>query len=287
MKGIVLAGGSGTRLLPMTKTVSKQLLPVYDKPLVFYPISTLMLAGIRDILIITTPGDSKSFQDLLGSGEDLGITLSYEVQEKPMGIAQALVIGETFLDGDSCLLILGDNIFHGAGLGMELRKTFPSEGAHIFIYEVQNPTQYGILTLDDKGLPKSIREKPIESDSNLAITGLYFFDSRASTIAKKIEPSSRNELEITSVLSEYLDSHELTFTHLSRGVAWFDTGTVNSLHDAATYVRVIQERTGLNIACLEEIAVLQQWLTVKNLEKKVSLMGKNVYSDYLRRFLIR
>jgi glucose-1-phosphate thymidylyltransferase len=287
MKGIVLAGGTGSRLLPMTKTVSKQLLPVYDKPLIFYPISTLMLAGIRDILIITTPEDSKSFQELLGNGESLGISISYDIQEKPNGIAQALVIGEKFLDGDSCLLILGDNIFHGAGLGMELRNTFPTSGAHIYIYEVQNPTQYGILTLDQSGLPESIKEKPLQPSSNLAITGLYFFDSQASDIAKKVQPSSRNELEITSVLNAYLDNHDLTFTHLSRGVAWFDTGTVNSLHDAATYVRVIQERTGLNIACLEEVALLQQWLSLDDLEKNIRSMGLNVYSDYLRKLLVK
>lgn len=282
MKGIVLAGGTGTRLLPMTKSVSKQLLPVYDKPLVFYPISSLMLAGVRDILIITTPEDSKAFQRLLGDGADLGITFRYEVQKKPEGIAQALIIGAEFLNGDSCLLVLGDNIFHGSGLGMELQNSFPTNGAHIFTYEVPNPNQYGILTIGQSGRPISITEKPLHTESNLAITGLYFFDSQVTEIAKKIKPSKRNELEIVSVLEQYLNADQLTFTHLSRGVAWFDTGTVNALHDAASYVRVIQERTGLNIACLEEIALHQQWITLDDLEKKVESMGLNNYSDYLK-----
>lgn len=287
MKGIVLAGGTGSRLLPLTKTVSKQLLPVYDKPLIYYPIATLMLAGIREILIITTLEDSNSFQMLLGNGSDIGISITYEVQKKPDGIAQALIIGEKFLNGDSCLLVLGDNIFHGSGLGMELRNTFPVLGAHIYTYEVSNPGQYGILTLDHKGLPESIKEKPLQSKSNLAITGLYFFDSQASDFAKEIKPSPRNELEIVSVLESYLHRKELSFTHLSRGVAWFDTGTINALHDAASYVRVIQERTGLNIACLEEISLHQKWITLDDLEKRISLMGVNNYSHYLKGRLLQ
>ena len=282
MKGIVLAGGTGSRLLPMTKSVSKQLLPVYDKPLIYYPISSLMLAGVRDILIITTPEDSNAFQRLLGDGADIGISFRYAVQKNPEGIAQALIIGAEFLSGDSCLLVLGDNIFHGSGLGMELQNSFPANGAHIFTYEVPNPNQYGILTVDQSGRPKSITEKPLHTESNLAITGLYFFDSQVTEIAKKIEPSKRNELEITSVLEQYLNANELTFTHLSRGVAWFDTGTVNALHDAASYVRVIQERSGLNIACLEEIALHQQWITLDDLEIKVESMGLNSYSTYLK-----
>ena len=287
MKGIVLAGGTGSRLWPSTKATSKQLLPVYDKPLIYYPISTLMLAGVQEILIITTPNDSIAFEKLLGDGSGFGISIKYAVQQEPKGIAQALIIGKDFLAGDSCLLILGDNIFHGAGLGSELSRTFHSKGAHIFTYDVVNPSQYGILTLDGNGLPESIKEKPTDSISNMAITGFYYFDFEATVFAEQVKPSARNELEIVSVLESYLKKGKLTFTHLSRGVAWFDTGTVDALHDAASYVRVIQERTGLNIACLEEIAFYQKWLTIDYLVERVDQMGANNYSNYIKKRLIQ
>jgi glucose-1-phosphate thymidylyltransferase len=277
MKGIVLAGGTGSRLWPVTKAVSKQLLPVYDKPMIYYPIATLMMAGIREILIITSPNDYELFKSVLGDGDKFGVKFTYTAQPKPEGLAQALIIGEEFLSGDSCLMILGDNIFHGAGLGHELVKTLPNVGAHIFTYEVSDPSQYGVLTLDSSGKAESIEEKPERTNSKLAITGLYFFDGSVSEIAKNVSPSKRGELEITSVLQQYLDLKLLTFTQLSRGVAWLDTGSPTSMHDASTYVRVIEERTGLKIACLEEIALQNQWITVDKLE----IITKNSYNLYL------
>jgi glucose-1-phosphate thymidylyltransferase len=279
MKGIVLAGGTGSRLWPVTKAVSKQLLPVYDKPMIYYPIATLMMAGIREILIITSPNDYELFKSVLGDGDKFGVKFTYTAQPKPEGLAQALIIGEEFLSGDSCLMILGDNIFHGAGLGHELVKTLPNVGAHIFTYEVSDPSQYGVLTLDSSGKAESIEEKPERTNSKLAITGLYFFDGSVSEFAKNVSPSKRGELEITSVLQQYLDLKLLTFTQLSRGVAWLDTGSPTSMHDASTYVRVIEERTGLKIACLEEIALQNQWITVDQLE----IITKNSYNLYLER----
>jgi glucose-1-phosphate thymidylyltransferase len=279
MKGIVLAGGTGSRLWPVTKAVSKQLLPVYDKPMIYYPIATLMMAGIREILIITSPNDYELFKSVLGDGDKFGVKFTYTAQPKPEGLAQALIIGEEFLSGDSCLMILGDNIFHGAGLGHELVKTLPNVGAHIFTYEVSDPSQYGVLTLDSSGKAESIEEKPERTNSKLAITGLYFFDGSVSEIAKNVSPSKRGELEITSVLQQYLDLKLLTFTQLSRGVAWLDTGSPTSMHDASTYVRVIEERTGLKIACLEEIALQNQWITVDKLE----IITKNSYNLYLEK----
>ena len=271
MKGIVLAGGTGSRLWPITKSVSKQLLPVYDKPMIYYPISTLMLAGVREILIITTPDDQPAFKNLLGDGSNFGITFTYAVQPKPEGLAQALIIGEEFLAGDSCLMILGDNIFHGAGLGHELARSLPTSGAHIFTYEVSNPSDYGVLELDKDQRPISITEKPKQYVSNLAVTGLYFFDHQASAAAKTIEPSPRGELEITSLIEHYLRNQELTFTALTRGTAWLDTGNPNSLNYAAAYIRIIEERTGLKIACPEEIAYEQGWIR------------NNPYGNYLAR----
>jgi glucose-1-phosphate thymidylyltransferase len=228
MKGIVLAGGTGSRLWPITHTVSKQLLPIYDKPMIYYPISTLMLAGIREILIITTPQDQALFQDLLGNGSRFGVSFEYAVQDKPKGLAQALSIGAGFLANDSCLLILGDNIFHGVGLGAHLKASLPKSGAHIFTYSVSDPSQYGILTTLSNGEAVEIVEKPQYSNSKLAITGLYFLDSRASEFALKVQPSSRGELEITSLLAMYLSENELTYTPLSRGTAWLDTGSPSS-----------------------------------------------------------
>jgi glucose-1-phosphate thymidylyltransferase len=282
MKGIVLAGGTGSRLWPLTKSVSKQLLPIYDKPMIYYPLSTLMLAGIREILIITTPHDQKAFQELLGDGSKLGVSFSYETQPEPKGLAQAFVIGETFLSGDSCMMILGDNIFHGAGLGRDIVRDLPNSGAHIFTYEVSNPSDYGILKLDKNGKPVSITEKPVEFISNLAVTGVYFFDGKVSEISKKVQPSKRGEMEITSVIDYYLKSGSLSFTSLSRGSAWLDTGNANSLSDAATYVRIIEERTGLKIGCIEEIAWRNEWIEPVQLQKIASELGNNSYADYLR-----
>jgi glucose-1-phosphate thymidylyltransferase len=281
MKGIVLAGGTGSRLWPITRSVSKQLLPVYDKPMIYYPISTLMLAGVREILIITTADDQNQFNLLLGDGSDFGIQIKYEIQHEPKGLAQALSIGRSFLEGESCLMILGDNIFHGAGLGREISKVLPENGAHIFTYEVSNPRDYGVLRLGPEGKPESVTEKPKIYVSNLAITGLYFFDSRASDIADQVIPSDRGELEITSVISEYLNRGELGFTTLSRGSAWLDTGKPESLHDAASYVRVIEERTGLKIGCVEEIAWRNGWLTDENLAKISDKFGNSQYGKYL------
>jgi glucose-1-phosphate thymidylyltransferase len=285
MKGIVLAGGTGSRLWPITRSVSKQLLPVYDKPMIYYPISTLMLAGIREILIITTPHDQAQFKELLGDGSDLGVTFQYAQQPEPKGLAQAFTIGEDFLADDSCLMILGDNIFHGTGLGVELKNSLPNSGAHIFTYEVINPNQYGILTLNERNRPLRVEEKPVGVGSNLAITGLYFFDNRVSEIAKGIQPSKRGELEIISIIKNYLDESNLTVTHLSRGVAWLDTGNPNAMQDASTYIRVIEERTGLKIGCIEEIAFMQKWIDADQLSILANKHGGGSYGSYLRKLL--
>jgi len=281
MKGIILAGGTGSRLWPMTKVLSKQLLPVYDKPMIYYPVSTLMLAGVREILIITTPEDANAFESLLGDGSDLGIKFMYAIQPKPEGLAQAFIIGEDFLDGDSVLMVLGDNIFHGEGLGLDLQNRIPNKGAHIFTYEVSNPSSYGVLNLDTEGNAASVVEKPANSESNLAITGLYYFDRKVSEIAKSVKPSKRNELEITSVIETYLAAGELTFSKLSRGTAWLDTGNPNSLNDASVYIRVLEERTGLKVACLEEIAWRKGWISKIELSDLASKYGSSEYGKYL------
>jgi glucose-1-phosphate thymidylyltransferase len=281
MKGIVLAGGTGSRLWPITRGVSKQLLPVYDKPMIYYPISTLMLAGIKEILIICTRGDLESFKLLLGDGSNFGLRFSYKVQENPNGLAEALILGEDFLQGESCVLVLGDNIFYGSGLGSGLSISFPEQGCHIFTYEVENPSQYGVLELDSSEQIVSIKEKPLKPASNLAITGLYFFDASGVEIAKNVRPSPRGELEIISVIEEYQRRKKLSFTKLSRGTAWLDTGNPNSLHDAATFIRVIEERTGLKIACLEEISFHQGWLDKNTLSKIVDRNPKNDYWSYV------
>jgi glucose-1-phosphate thymidylyltransferase len=285
MKGIVLAGGTGSRLWPVTRSVSKQLLPVYDKPMIYYPISTLMMAGIREILIITTPQDKPSFQQLLGNGGNLGIKFEFAVQEKPEGLAQSFLIGREFLNGSDVVLILGDNIFHGSGLGHELRDTFPNSGAHIFTYNVTNPSDYGVLTIDNNGVPFSIDEKPINPKSNMAVTGLYYFDKQVTDIAKNIKPSLRGELEITSVIEHYLKSSQLTFTQLSRGVAWLDTGNPNSLSDASNYVRVIEHRTGLRIGCLEEIAFTNGWINSEKVLAVADSYGSSEYGRYLKKLV--
>lgn len=281
MKGIVLAGGTGSRLWPMTRSVSKQLLPIYDKPMIYYPISTLMLAGVREILIITTERDQAAFRELLGDGSNFGITLSYAVQAEPKGLAQALLIGEEFLSGEDCLMILGDNIFHGVGLGTGLRSFLPDSGAHIFLFEVSDPSQYGILRLDQNRQPISIIEKPKLSESKLAITGLYYFDNKASSVAKSISFSQRGELEITDALNHYLQDNSLSFTQLTRGSVWLDTGTVEDLHRASSYVGIIEERTSLKIACLEEIAYKFNWISADQLHKASESYGTSSYGKYL------
>lgn len=285
MKGIVLAGGTGSRLWPITRSVSKQLLPIYDKPMIYYPISTLMLAGIREILIITTPHDQSQFKELLGDGSELGVSFQYATQPEPRGLAEAFTIAEQFLSGESCLMILGDNIFHGAGLGRDLVRELPSTGAHIFTYEVSNPSDYGILEVGQEGNPVSITEKPAEYISNLAVTGLYFFDGKVSEVAKNVKPSARGELEITSIIDHYLQLGSLTFTQLSRGAAWLDTGNPDSLNDAAAYVRIIEDRTGLKIACLEEISLSQGWIFASQIESRIKQYKSNSYALYLGKLI--
>ena len=285
MKGIVLAGGTGSRLWPITRSVSKQLLPVYDKPMIYYPISTLMLAGIREILLITTPHDQLQFKELLGDGSDFGVTFQYATQPEPKGLAQAFTIGEEFLAGDSCLMILGDNIFHGAGLGRNISQVIPNSGAHIFTYEVSNPSDYGILEVSQNGNPISITEKPKEYISNMAVTGVYFFDAKVPEIAKQVQPSARGEMEITSIIDHYLQSGCLTFTKLSRGATWLDTGNPDSLNDAAAYVRIIEDRTGLKIGCIEEISFMQGWMSANQLENRILEYKSNSYAKYLQQLI--
>jgi glucose-1-phosphate thymidylyltransferase len=287
MKGIVLAGGTGSRLWPITKGISKQLLPVYDKPMIYYPVSTLMMAGVRDILVITTEQDQSLFKNLLGNGSNFGLDLSYEIQKEPKGLAEAFIIAEEFLNGESALMVLGDNIFHGSELGSELSNSIPQSGAHIFTYKVSNPSDYGVLEIDSDRNPISVIEKPKNFLSDLAITGLYFFDSEVVAIAKEVKPSQRGELEITSIINHYLQNRSLTYTMLSRGTAWLDTGNPNSLGDAAAYVRIIEERTGLKIACLEEIGFRNGWLNKNQLNLAISSLGNNEYRFYLEDLLNR
>lgn len=287
MKGIVLAGGTGSRLWPITRSVSKQLLPVYNKPMIYYPISTLMLAGINEILVITTQQDQLQFQELLGDGSKLGVSFKYATQPEPKGLAQALIIGEDFLDGDSCLMVLGDNIFYGTGLGGDLKNSIPKSGCHIFTFEVQNPDQYGVLSLDKSGKPLSVIEKPVYPDSNLAITGLYFFDSQAPKLAKTLEFSKRGELEITSLINTYLKKKTLTMTKLPRGTIWLDTGSFQSLHDAGTYVRLIEERSGQRIAQLEEIAWKNNWISNDELISLAENNSSEIVSNYLKQLMVK
>jgi glucose-1-phosphate thymidylyltransferase len=285
MKGIVLAGGTGSRLWPMTKVSSKQLLPIYDKPMIYYPISTLLLANIREILIICTPQDLRSFQELLGDGSELGIAFEYITQSSPDGLAQAYILGEKFINCESSLMVLGDNIFHGESVGRELTNDIPKSGGHIFTYTVDEPSRYGILEVDFSGRPTGIEEKPVDPRSNLAVTGLYFFDGRAIEFAKQAKPSSRGELEITSIISEYLLLEELTYTSLGRGTAWLDTGTPDSLLEAATYIAIIEKRTGLKIACIEEIALSSGWMDKTMLRRRITKLGSGSYARYLESLL--
>ncbi len=282
MKGIVLAGGTGSRLHPITFGCSKQLLPVYDKPMIYYPVSILMLAGIRDILIITTPEDNEQFRRLLRDGSQFGVNLSYAVQPEPNGLAQAFLIGEEFLDGSGSALILGDNLFWGSGLPGLLRgASNQSTGASVFAYEVTDPERFGVVEIDADGKAVSLEEKPSDPKSNLAVTGLYFYDDRIVDVTKSIEPSARGELEITDVNRKYLEDGSLNVVQLGRGHAWFDTGTFDSLSEASEFVRVIQRRQSAYIACLEQIAYTNGWIDAAAVEKRGKMMSNNTYGEYL------
>jgi glucose-1-phosphate thymidylyltransferase len=281
-KGIILAGGAGTRLHPITKAVSKQLLPVYDKPMIYYPLSVLMLAGIQDILIITTPEDQQNFKNLLGDGSDFGVRLEYAVQPKPEGLAQAFLIGEEFIGNDNVCLVLGDNIFFGQHFSDSLKKALQREsGATVFGYQVKDAQRFGVVEFDEHNKVISIEEKPAQPKSNFAITGLYFYDNRVIACAKNIKPSARGELEITDVNQTYLDNGDLNVELFGRGFAWLDTGTHDSLLDAGQFVQTIEHRQGLKIACLEEIAFNNGWLTKSDLQKRGAELAKTAYGAYL------
>lgn len=286
MKGIVLAGGSGTRLAPMTSVVSKQILPIYDKPMLFYPLSLLMLAGIRDILIISTPRDLPLMRDLLGDGKQLGICVSYREQPKPEGIAQAFLIGESFIGDDSVCLVLGDNIFYGDTLADSMeRATNVKKGATVFAYRVSDPERYGVVEMDASGKAISIEEKPKKPKSSLAVTGLYFYDKDVVGITKNLKPSARGELEITDVNRAYMDAGTLNVQRLGRGTAWLDTGTPDSLLSAAQFVQTMEERQGLKVACLEEIALTKGFIDVAQFNKLAAAYANNAYGKYLARVL--
>ena len=282
MKGIILAGGSGTRLWPITRGISKQLMPIYDKPMIYYPMSTLMLAGIRDVLVITTPEYNAQFRALLGDGGHLGMQIEYAAQPSPDGLAQAFIIGEEFIGDDSVALVLGDNIFHGSGLGTSLRDTHDLVGGLIFAYEVSDPSAYGVVEFDESMRAISIEEKPAEPRSNFAIPGLYFYDNEVVSIASSIKPSARGELEITSINDAYLRAGRLRVTVLERGTAWLDTGTFDSMMDAAQFVQVVEARQGHKIGCIEEIAWRQHWINDDELDALIQPLEKSGYGSYLR-----
>ena len=286
MKGIVLAGGSGTRLHPVTRGISKQMLPVYDKPMIYYPLSVLMLAGIREILVISTPEDLPSYQKLLGSGADFGIQLSYAEQPSPDGLAQAFIIGESFIGDSSVCLVLGDNIFFGYGFSAMLRDAAQlASGATVFGYHVNDPERFGVLEFDTSGKVISLEEKPVKPKSSYAVTGLYFYDNRVVDIAKQVKPSERGELEITDVNRAYLESGELNVSLMGRGFAWLDTGTHDSLMEAGQFVQTIEHRQGLKVACLEEIGYRNGWLSAEALQQQAGALAKTGYGQYLQQVL--